>query len=97
MGYIQNLSQTDRSFYKVNSALAFYMPLGKSFSFAIRAGGGTIAGDADYYHLNKLSGNINLRALPVNVFMEKQVFIIITSFAGSPTHAIIFLEAKLVC
>ena len=74
MMYAQDLKENTRSFTNLNSALSFYIPLGKSFSIGIRAGGGTIWGDADYYHLNRLSGNVNLRGFPNERFYGKSIF-----------------------
>ncbi|MES1217025.1 MAG: BamA/TamA family outer membrane protein, partial [Bacteroidota bacterium] len=74
MGYVFDLMQPDLSYYKINSSLAFYIPVGKSFSFAVRAGGGTISGNADYYHLNKLGGNLNLRGFYSDRFYGKTSF-----------------------
>jgi hypothetical protein len=73
-GYVQNLQETDRSFLKATSALSFYVPLGSAFSIAVRGGGGIISGDADYYHLNTLGGNENLRGYGRERFFGKDCF-----------------------
>ncbi|MET0394864.1 MAG: BamA/TamA family outer membrane protein [Chitinophagaceae bacterium] len=54
--YIRNLQDADRDFVKMLASAAVYVPLSKQFSLAVRAGGGTISGIADYYYLNTLGG-----------------------------------------
>lgn len=73
-GYMQNLKDNSRSFFKGSSSFAFYLPLGRSFSLAVRAGGATLSGDADYYHLNTLGGTENLRGYPRERFFGKNTF-----------------------
>jgi hypothetical protein len=73
-GYVKNLKETSRSFTNVASALSVYIPLGKSFSVASRAGGATLNGDADFYHLNKLGGYVNLRGYDRERFSGKTIF-----------------------
>ncbi len=72
--YVQNLKETSRSFTNVASSLSVYIPLGKYFSIASRAGGATLTGDADFYHLNKLGGYINLRGYDRERFSGKTIF-----------------------
>ena len=72
--FIQNLKQTGRSFTNVASAVSVYIPLGRSFSLASRAGGATLMGDADFYHLNKLGGYVNLRGYDRERFSGKTIF-----------------------
>jgi len=52
-GFVQNLSEKNSSFSNLNAAVAFYLPLGKLFTVATRAGGTTTLGEAGFYHLNK--------------------------------------------
>jgi hypothetical protein len=59
--YITNIERKNRSFIKLNSSIAGYIPIGSKLSFATRAGVQTVNGTADYYHLGKLGGNENLR------------------------------------
>ena len=73
-GYMKNLKATDSTFIKASSSLSFYIPLGKSFTLALRGGGATLIGDADYYHLNILGGNENLRGYPRERFYGKSIF-----------------------
>lgn len=60
-GFLQSLNGPDRFFTKWRSEFSFYIPVSNSFTFASRVGGGVLFGDADYYHLNILGGNENLR------------------------------------
>jgi len=73
-GYVKNLKETSRSFTNVASALSVYIPLGRSFSVASRAGAATLNGDADFYHLNKLGGYVNLRGYDRERFSGKTIF-----------------------
>ena len=73
-GYVQNVDDNDRSFFKGSSSFSFYVPLSKSFTLAVRAGGATMDGEADYYHLNILGGNQNLRGYPRERFYAKSIF-----------------------
>ena len=72
--YMQNLQETNRHFQNFVSALSVYIPLGRSFTIASRAGGATLIGDADFYHLNKLGGYTNLRGYDRERFTGKTVF-----------------------
>lgn len=72
--YIQNLKTTDRSFVNTASSLSFYVPLGRSFCLALRAGGAALSGDGDFYHLNKLGGDVNLRGYDRERFLGKTTF-----------------------
>lgn len=54
--YIRNLKDEERDFVKVLASASVYVPLSRQFSLAVRAGGGTISGIADYYYLNTLGG-----------------------------------------
>ena len=72
--YMQNLQETNRHFQNFVSALSVYIPLGRSFTLASRAGGAALIGDADFYHLNKLGGYVNLRGYDRERFTGKTVF-----------------------
>ncbi|HMG66068.1 MAG TPA: BamA/TamA family outer membrane protein [Chitinophagaceae bacterium] len=72
--YMKNLDETSRSFTNVVSALSVYIPLGRSFTLASRAGGAALMGDADFYHLNKLGGYVNLRGYDRERFSGKTIF-----------------------
>ncbi|MEO5563756.1 MAG: ShlB/FhaC/HecB family hemolysin secretion/activation protein, partial [Chitinophagaceae bacterium] len=54
-GYIQNI-ENQKSFVKGLASAAVFVPFGKLFSLAIRAGGATMSGTADYYNLNSIGG-----------------------------------------
>jgi len=73
-GYVQNIKESNNSFFKGSSSLSFYIPLGKSFTLAVRGGGATMNRVADYYHLNILGGNENLRGYPRERFYAKSIF-----------------------
>ncbi len=73
-GYAQNIKDNDRSFFKGASSLSFYLPLSKSFTLAVRGGGATMSGEADYYHLNIMGGNQNFRGYPRERFYAKSIF-----------------------
>jgi len=72
--YMQNLQETNRHFQNFVSALSVYIPLSRSFTISSRAGGATLIGDADFYHLNKLGGYTNLRGYDRERFTGKTVF-----------------------
>ncbi len=73
-GYVMNSANSNQSFFKAISSIAFYFPLGKLLSIGIRAGGSTVNGDAQYYHLGKLAGNVNLRGFARERFYGRQSF-----------------------
>jgi hypothetical protein len=73
-GFLRNLSDTGSSFAKVNSAVAVYLPLNKKFTLAMRAAGATLSGDPDFYHLNRLGGNAELRGYERERFYGKSIF-----------------------
>lgn len=54
-GYVRNIDDNNAYFKALLSSTAF-IPLSRQFSLAIRAGGGTLAGTADYYNLNSIGG-----------------------------------------
>jgi hypothetical protein len=74
VAYMENLQNSNSHFTKLVSSAAFYVPLGKSFSIAVRGGGGTVKGDADFYHLNKIGGFVNLRGYERERFYGKTSF-----------------------
>ena len=59
--YTHNLTTPDNSFTRVSSEAAVYIPVAKFISFAVRAGGATNIGDAEFYQLNQLGNHENLR------------------------------------
>lgn len=73
-GGLKNLSDTGSSFAKLNSSVAVYLPINKAFTFAMRAGGATVFGDPDFYHLNRLGGNMELRGFERERFYGKSIF-----------------------
>jgi hypothetical protein len=73
-GYVVNTAGSNPSFFKAMSSFAFYIPLGKIVSIGVRTGGSTVNGEANYYHLSKLGGNVNLRGFSRERFYGKQSF-----------------------
>lgn len=64
--YVKNVKSTDvnddgRDFTRYTSSAAVYLPLSRVITLALRAGGATIQGDPEFYQLNRLGGNENLR------------------------------------
>lgn len=54
--YLRNIENSEDAFLKVLASTFVYVPLSKQFSIAVRAGGGTMVGDANYYYLNTIGG-----------------------------------------
>jgi hypothetical protein len=73
LGFIKTLSEA-KSFGKILSSFSFYVPLGRSFSFASRIGGATQGSNVDFYYLNKLGGYVNLRGYLRERFYGKTIF-----------------------
>lgn len=73
-GYTQNLKDGSRGFARFSSSLAFYFPLARNVSLAFRAGGATLRGEAEFYQLNRLGGNENLRGYLRERFYAKTTF-----------------------
>jgi hypothetical protein len=73
-GYTYNTKISGRSFARYASSLAFYFPVLHNFSLAVRAGGATINGKAEFYQLNRLGGNENLRGHLRERFYGKTIF-----------------------
>jgi len=72
--WMQNLTRTDQQFAKFVSAASIYLPLGKMFSIAVRGGGAAVTGDADYYHMARIGGFVNLRGYERERFYGKTSF-----------------------
>ncbi len=73
-GFLRNLSDTGSSFAKLRSSAAVYLPLSRKFTLAMRAGGSTLFGNPDFYHLNRLGGNAELRGYDRERFYGKSSF-----------------------
>ena len=73
-GYFKNITRSDREFIKVASSLSVYIPLSRQFNLALRAGGGIIDGEADYYHQHSLGGNETIRGYPRERFYGDKIF-----------------------
>ena len=72
-GFLRNLSDTGYTVAKLNSHIAAYLPLSKKFTFAVRVGGATAFGEPDFYHLNRLGGNVQLRGYDRERFYGKNI------------------------
>ena len=70
----KNVSQTERSFNRYWTTLGFYIPLGKTFSFASRNGAATLDGNPEFYQYNWLGGGQNLRGFRRQRFYGKSIF-----------------------
>lgn len=73
-GYVQNLKDKGRAFVKGSSSLAVYIPVFRTLTLAVRGGGAVMDGEADYFHLNTLGGNENLRGYPRERFFGRNSF-----------------------
>lgn len=72
--YTYNLNVQDRSFTRLTSDAAFYIPVLKFISLAFRAGGSTISGNPEFYQLSTLGSHENLRGFRKQRFYGKQSF-----------------------
>ena len=72
--YTHNLNSSDRSFTRLSSDAAVYIPVIKNISLAFRAGGSTIDGNPEFYQLNTLGSHENLRGFRKQRFYGKQSF-----------------------
>lgn len=55
-GYLRNINNTEDAFLKAILKAFVYIPVGKRLSVAVRAGGGTMTSNANYYFLNTVGG-----------------------------------------
>ena len=72
-GFLRNLSDTGYTVAKLNSTIAAFLPLSKKFTLAMRAGGGTLFGNPDFYHLNRMGGNMQVRGYARERFYGKSM------------------------
>jgi len=70
--YTFNINSHDRSFTRLSSDAAVYIPVFKFISLAFRAGGSTINGNPEFYQLNMLGAHDNLRGFRKQRFYGKQ-------------------------
>ena len=73
-GFLRELSDTGSTFAKLNSSVSVYLPLSRKFTFAMRVGGATLFGHPDFYHLNRLGGNVEIRGYDRERFYGKSIF-----------------------
>lgn len=75
--YTKNVKSTDQSdgeFMRYTSSAAFYLPLSRVITLAVRAGGAFIDGKPEFYQLNRLGGNENLRGFRRQRFWGERSF-----------------------
>ncbi|HEX6334937.1 MAG TPA: hypothetical protein VFZ78_11965 [Flavisolibacter sp.] len=72
--YNMNLEETGRTFARYSSGLVFYLPLFGDFTFTSKSGIETVEGEPEFYQLNHLGGNANLRGHLRFRFWGKTVF-----------------------
>jgi hypothetical protein len=72
-GFLRNLSDTGYSVAKLNSTISTFVPLSKKFTLAMRAGGATAFGKPDFYHLNRMGGNLQVRGYARERFYGKSL------------------------
>lgn len=72
--YTYNITTPSASFAKLASEASVYLPITKFLSFAVRAGGATNLGDAEFYQLNQLGSEENLRGYRKYRFYGKTSF-----------------------
>ena len=75
VGFLRNIDD-NKSFAKGLLSATAFLPLSKQFSLAIRTGGGTLSGTADYYNLNSIGGGGSgeMRGYDRERFYGKQSF-----------------------
>ncbi|RYG50094.1 MAG: hypothetical protein EOO01_11520, partial [Chitinophagaceae bacterium] len=73
-GFLKNLSDTGSTFAKLRSELSIYVPLTPKFTWATRFGAATLFGKPDFYHLNRLGGNAEIRGYERERFYGKSIF-----------------------
>ncbi len=73
---VSQLGDEKNNFQKFNSQAAFYISTGGTFNttLALRAGGGAISGDFEFYQANTLGGLSNLRGYRIYRFTGDQMF-----------------------
>jgi hypothetical protein len=72
--YTQNVQDWNRAFATYSTSASVYIPFLKKLSLAIRVGGSTVEGDAEFYQLATLSGKENLRGYRRQRFYGKTNF-----------------------
>lgn len=72
--FTANLQQTSREFARYASALSVYLPLFRTLTLAVRAGGATAQGNPEFFQLNTLGGSENLRGFRRQRFYGKTSF-----------------------
>ncbi|MBC7874690.1 MAG: BamA/TamA family outer membrane protein, partial [Ferruginibacter sp.] len=74
LSFMQNLEQSDSTVANFSSAINIYIPLSKSFVFALKTGGAALTGKPEFYQLNKLTGSKTLRGYRKYRFYGESMF-----------------------
>jgi hypothetical protein len=74
LSFTQNLKEKNRSFRNLTSDLGIYLPLARPLTLAIKAGAATMSGEPEFYQLNTLGGNFQLRGYERFRFYSKHHF-----------------------
>ncbi len=72
--YVVNTKNKDRSFTRYTSSATVYLPLLKTLTLAVRAGGTMLQGQPEFYQLGTLGGSENLRGFNRQRFYGKTTF-----------------------
>ncbi|HYH13745.1 MAG TPA: hypothetical protein VD794_00900 [Flavisolibacter sp.] len=75
--YTQNIKSTDNTdgnFMRYTSSAAVYLPISRVVTLAVRAGGALIDGEPEFFQLNRLGGNQNLRGFRRERFWGEESF-----------------------
>lgn len=72
--YTHNMNVQERSFSRLSSDAAVYIPVYRFISLAFRAGGATISGNPEFYQLNRLGSDENLRGYRKQRFYGRHSF-----------------------
>lgn len=71
---VKSTDETDGEFMRYTSSAAVYLPLSRVITLAVRAGGAFIDGEPEFYQLNRLGGNENLRGYRRQRFWGERSF-----------------------
>jgi hypothetical protein len=74
LSFTQNLEEKNRSFRNLTGNLGLYIPIASPLTLAIKAGAATMSGEPEFYQLNTLGGNFQLRGFERFRFYSKHHF-----------------------
>ncbi len=72
--FMQGLSNSDSMVANISSVLNIWVPLTKSFVFALKTGAAMLNGEPEFYQLNRLSGSKTLRGFRKYRFYGESMF-----------------------